>query len=108
MKFSVLTNGIEAGLLEHDPAHGYSFQYLPKYLGMAGAHPVSFSLPLRPDPYRSEYLFAAFSNLLPEGANREKLCVARKIDPEDNLSLLALLVSQQHSFIGALDFERLE
>lgn len=104
MKFNVFKQDVLAGVLEYRPEQGFTFCYDPDFQ-KGDPMPVSFSLPVRPEPYTSSYLFPAFSNLLPEGANREKICQVNKIDTEDDLSLLGHLVDLGHGFIGDLDFE---
>lgn len=46
---------------------GYEFVYLPEYLSMEAAEPVSLTLPLQKEAYRSKTLFPFFDGLIPEG-----------------------------------------
>lgn len=75
-KLDIYFNDKKAGVLtEQTPGRGYSFSYDDGYLRSDG-YPISATLPKRSEPYRSDYLFPFFSNLLPEGANRKVICRA--------------------------------
>ncbi|MDD4539931.1 MAG: type II toxin-antitoxin system HipA family toxin [Lentisphaeria bacterium] len=50
-----------------------SFQYDPDYLRLAAATPLSFSLPLRAQPFTGPATEAFFKNLLPPDAVRKRL-----------------------------------
>ena len=76
-----------AGILTESDS-GYTFQYDPEYLSQPGAKPISLSLPLRAEEYRSPELFSFFKGLLPEGWLLEITSTAAKIDPEDHFHLL--------------------
>ncbi|WP_366807291.1 HipA N-terminal domain-containing protein [uncultured Bacteroides sp.] len=41
---------------------GYEFYYLPEYIELAEAKPVSLTLPLRKESYQNNVLFPLFSN----------------------------------------------
>ncbi len=76
-----------AGVLTQDD-EGYTFTYEDTYRRLAGATPVSLTLPLSQDTYHSGTLFPFFDGLIPEGW---LLDVARhnwKIDPRDRMGLL--------------------
>ena len=76
-----------AGVLTED-AEGYTFAYEPSYLSVAGALPVSLTLPLRQAPYRSPVLFPFFDGLIPEGWLLDLALHNWKINPRDRMSLL--------------------
>ena len=76
-----------AGILEKTK-HGYIFTYDDIYLSQPDAKPVSFSLPLRFEPYQAKDLFPFFENLLPEGWLLEIVTKVSKIDKSDKFSLL--------------------
>ena len=46
---------------------GYEFFYLPEYLALDNAKPVSLTLPLHNETYKSNVLFPFFDGLIPEG-----------------------------------------
>lgn len=43
---------------------GYEFCYLPEYLALEGAKPVSLTLPLRNEPYKNNVLFRLTDSLI--------------------------------------------
>ncbi len=74
-----------AGVIEQTGS-GCRFTYDPEYV-REGA-PISFSLPLREEPFTSEHLFPFFRGLLPEGWYREIASSTLKIDEHDEFGLL--------------------
>ncbi|MCR5734816.1 MAG: HipA N-terminal domain-containing protein [Lachnospiraceae bacterium] len=62
----VYVQNIMAGIIR-ETDEGYEFAYDPEYLEMNDAAPVSLTLPLKPEPYRSNSLFPFFDGLIPEG-----------------------------------------
>lgn len=69
-QLEVYVNDVKAGLLtELNPGKGYTFVYTEAY-AVSDMPPVSLTLPKRKEAYEAEFLFPFFTNLLPEGANR--------------------------------------
>ena len=82
-------HGLHAGILVEDE-YGYTFTYAAEWLARPDAQPVSLTLPLRAEPWRSTVLFPFFDGLIPEGW---LLDVARsnwKLDPRDRMGLLSV------------------
>ena len=46
---------------------GYSFRYFEDYLSDINAKPISVTLPLRAEPFKSKMLHPFFDGLIPEG-----------------------------------------
>ena len=67
-----------------------SFTYAEEYLANPDARPISFSLPLRPEPYPEELASPYFKGLLPEGKTLTKLARETGFRETDYLNLLAL------------------
>ncbi len=67
----IYVHRIKAGILTEDDNREFTFAYDRVYLLGDNAQPVSLTLPLRPEPYHSSFLFSAFSNILSEGENRQ-------------------------------------
>lgn len=84
----VFHRGRLAGALRQFDDGSFAFAYAPDYLADAAAPPVSLTLPKRADPYRSDALFPAFFQLLPEGHNKRVLCRTLRIDPDDHFGIL--------------------
>ena len=83
----------------------YRFTYDAAY-AVSSLPPVSLTLPKSQVTYESSVLFPCFSNLLPEGANRETICRRHRIDERDSFGLLILFAGK--GFIGNLEFRTVE
>lgn len=93
-----------AGTLTQHSPHEYEFAYDAAYCD--GQHlPISPTMPVTTEVYRSEYLFPVFANLLPEGANRRTICRHLRIDEHDYFSLLASFAGKD--IIGNISVEAL-
>ncbi|MFA6636998.1 MAG: HipA N-terminal domain-containing protein [Candidatus Omnitrophota bacterium] len=84
-KAEVYYSGQPAGILE-ETGQGYRFQYLSEYLN--AGQPVSLSLPLREEAFKSAFLFPFFAGMNPEGWYRDIVCATSKIDPADEFGIL--------------------
>ncbi len=69
---------------------GYEFQYDKDYLSLPNALPVSLTLPLTSEVYRSNILFPFFDGLIPEGWLLEIAIRNTDISILDRMSLLML------------------
>lgn len=96
----VYVHGIKAGILQEEDDREYVFTYDPSYLSEKKNPPVSLTLPLRKEPYRSSYLFPFFFNMLSEGENRQIQSQLLRIDAEDDFGIL--LATAQYDTIGAV------
>ena len=79
----------------------YRFTYDATYAA-SSLPPVSLTLPKSQLIYENSVLFPCFSNLLPEGANRETICRRHRIDERDAFGLLVLFAGK--GVIGNLEF----
>lgn len=86
-RVAVFYRSQRAGTLSKTP-EGFVFRYDPDYLAYPAAMPVSRSLPLRLDSYKSKELFSFFAGLLPEGWLLHMTCAVTKIDKNDHFRLL--------------------
>lgn len=102
----IYVNGIKAGILKEESGKGFMFQYYPAYLENKDSKPASLTLPLREQPYHSEYLFPAFANMLSEGENRRIQARLFHIDPEDDFGIM--LETCCFDTIGALTIKPLK
>ncbi len=87
-----------AGNLVEDE-HGFTFTYDTNYLHHPESRPISLTLPLRAEPYKSDMLFPFFDGLIPEGWLLNIAQEHWKIDPRDRM---ALLVACCKDCIGAV------
>lgn len=76
-----------AGNLVEDE-HGFTFTYDTNYLQYLESRPISLTLPLREEPYKSDMLFPFFDGLIPEGWLLNIAQEHWKIDPRDRMALL--------------------
>ena len=73
-------------LTEND--EGYEFCYLSDYLSLENAKPVSLTLPLQEQIFKSSVLFPFFDGLIPEGWLLNIAENSWKINRRDRMSLL--------------------
>jgi serine/threonine-protein kinase HipA len=97
-KAKIYYKNLLAGNLVEDE-HGFTFTYDTNYLQCPESHPVSLTLPLRAEPYKSDMLFPFFDGLIPEGWLLNIAQEHWKIDPRDRM---ALLVACCKDCIGAV------
>ena len=95
---------LEAGLLK-ETDEGYEFQYSKEYLASDSPAPVSLTLPLREEPYKSAVLFPFFDGLIPEGWLLDVALRNTDISELDRYSLLLLCCKD---CIGAVSVEQME
>lgn len=105
-QLEVFVNDVKTGrLTELKPGKGYTFVYTDAYV-KSDLPPVSLTLPKRIEPYVADYLFPAFTNKLPEGANRKVICREQRIDDKDFFGMLMATVGTD--MIGSVNFRKVE
>lgn len=92
-----------AGILTEND-EGYEFRYLEEYLAIENAKPVSLTLPLRKDIYKSNVLFPFFDGLIPEGWLLDVALRNTDISVLDRMSILLICC---RDCIGAVSVERI-
>lgn len=90
----VLFGDIPAGEIEERPDGAVVFRYLPEYLALPDAEPVSLTLPLSPEPVETIGLHPFFDGLVPEGWLLDIATRNWKLDPRDRVGLLLNLCSE--------------
>ena len=83
---------------------GYIFEYDKEFL--VKNTPISISLPLRNEFYKSRDLFPFFKGLLPEGWYLDIVAAVQKVDREDSFGLL--LCTTNLDTIGAVTVKKTE
>lgn len=91
-----------AGYLQEDES-GFSFTYHADYLQEIDAVPVSLTLPLQAEPYRSSQLFPFFDGLIPEGWLLNVAQENWKLNPRDRMGLLLACCKE---CIGAVSVQK--
>ncbi len=84
---------------------GYAFEYDKKYLGEKNAMPISLTLPLTSEPYRSNTMIPFFDGLIPEGWLLEITVKNWKVNPNDRMELLLIACKD---CLGAVSIEPIE
>ena len=92
----VYVHDIDAGLLQETDDMNYVFAYDKDYHGA----PVCLAMPVREEPYRSDFLFPYFFNMLSEGDNRHVQSMLLHIDENDDFGIM--LATAQCDTIGAV------
>ena len=92
----VYVHDTEAGILQETENKEYVFTYHENYQG----EPVCLAMPVRQEPYHSDYLFPYFFNMLSEGANRQVQSTLLHIDEKDDFGIM--LATAQYDTIGAV------
>lgn len=88
-KAEVYCHDIKAGIItEEVSGKNYTFVYDSNYLADTTHEPISLTMPLRKEAYRSPVLFPFFTNMLPEGTNRKVVCRSHRLDEKDFFGLL--------------------
>lgn len=96
-------NQLAGVLTEND--EGYEFSYLPNYLLVSNAKPVSLTLPLQEQAFKSSVLFPFFDGLIPEGWLLDVAMRNMDVSILDRMSLLLVCCKD---CIGAVSIESIE
>ena len=86
---AIYVRGVYAGELKETDG-GYCFGYDQEYLQKKGALPVSITMPLTEQPYKSSTIFPFFDGLIPEGWILDIASRNWKLDRNDRFGLLLL------------------
>ena len=78
-----------AGILTETPDE-FEFRYLPEYLSLPSARPISLTMPLQQEPFTREMLFPFFDGLIPEGWLLNVALRNTDVSLLDRMSLLLL------------------
>ena len=89
---AVYIRDILAGMIR-ETDEGYSFTYDPEYLESARALPISITMPLSSEAYKSAVLFPFFDGLIPEGWLLNVAARNWKLDRNDRFGLLLVCCS---------------
>ncbi len=84
----ILGQTVPVGTLWGEHVHDVAFQYLPSYLALPQAAPISICLPLQPEAFSPGQTRSFFEGLLPEGFTRRSVAAAMRADEGDYLAIL--------------------
>ena len=96
-----------AGLLVEDE-NGYTFTYDAGYLSTATAEPISLTLPLTAEPYRSNVMFPFFDGLVPEGWLLNITTKNWKLNANDRMGLLMTCCKDCIGAVGVVGLDEEE
>jgi serine/threonine-protein kinase HipA len=85
----VYVRNVFAGILK-ETDEGYSFKYDDEYLNNESSTPVSLTLPLRKEEFKSKVLFSFFDGLIPEGYLFDVAIKNWKLNYNDRFEVLLL------------------
>lgn len=88
-----------AGHLTETDDGEYLFQYTAHYVERHPGQFLTFSMPVRPQPYQDKRLFPFFEGLIPEGWLLDIAAKNWKLNPNDRMGLLLACC---HNCIGAV------
>ncbi len=77
-----------SGIITETNEGEYLFQYEDKYIQEHSSEFVTFTMPVREEPYRDNRLFPFFEGLIPEGWLLDIASKNWKINPNDRMGLL--------------------
>lgn len=77
-----------AGYLTETDDGEYLFQYEADYVQHYGRHFLTFTMPVRKEPYIDKRLFPFFEGLIPEGWLLDIASKNWKLNPNDRMGLL--------------------
>ncbi len=100
----VFRNNILAGTLSKLNEKEYIFVYDKEYLKLANKKPISLTLPLQEEKFKSPYLFPFFYNLLAEGKLKDIQIKELRIDKDDDFS--RLILTTKENTIGSITIEK--
>lgn len=103
-KGKVFYKELFAGTIEENE-DGYFFQYDKNYVVSVNAKPVSLTMPLTEELYRSKTMFPFFDGLIPEGWLLDIVEENWKINPRDRMTLLLTFC---RDCIGAISVRSVE
>lgn len=87
-KAIILYNEIKAGELVETDEGDYIFQYDSNYVDSHPQQFLSFSMPVKKEPFKDNKLFPFFEGLIPEGWLLNIATKNWKLNPNDRMGLL--------------------
>ncbi len=101
----VFYKDIFAGIITEDE-NEYSFKYDEEYLSSGNPEPISLTLPLQKESFKSKTMFPFFDGLISEGWLLEIAEVNWKINPRDRMSLLLTFCKDCIGAVSVIPLEK--
>lgn len=105
-KAAILYKGKKAGILTQHDDGSFTYRYVDSWMADPTNPPISLTLPKTQQEFNFPYLFPFFYNMLPEGANKQTVCSAMRIDPDDYFGIL--MTTARNDTIGAITVEKIK
>ena len=99
-KCKVYIHDIMSGTLTETDNHEYIFKYDRDYLADKSHEPISLTMPMREEEYKSHVLFPFFFNMLSEEENHNIQSRILHINKDDEFGIL--LETAQYDTIGSV------
>ena len=96
----ILYKDMDAAVLTQHDDGSFTFIYNDLWLTDSEKPDISLSLPKNKNAYHSEFLFPFFYNMLPEGSNKEVVCMLNRVDQDDYFGILT--ITARNNNIGAI------
>jgi HipA-like protein len=97
---TILYKDEEAGVLTQNDDGSFMFRYHDAWMADSSKPGISLGMPKTEQEYHSKFLFPFFTNMLPEGSNRQIVCKHHRIDDKDYFGLLMTIA--KYDSIGAV------
>lgn len=81
---------------------GFEFKYNQQYLDNMSSKPISLTLPLQSESFKSKVLFAFFDGLIPEGWLLNIAVTNWKLKPNDRFGMLITLCTDCIGFVSII------
>ena len=94
-----------AGIISESD-EGYTFQYNAEYLEKEQSKPISLTMPLQKQAFKSKLLFPFFDGLIPEGWLLNIAVTNWKINPRDRFGLLLSLCKDTIGCVSVISKEK--
>lgn len=94
-----------AGIISESD-EGYTFQYNAEYLEKEQPKPISLTMPLQKQAFKSKLLFPFFDGLIPEGWLLNIAVTNWKINPRDRFGLLLSLCKDTIGCVSVISKEK--
>lgn len=103
-RLNVFMNGEHIGVFARSLSGAHSFHYVADWLDNPHSRPISLSMLLRAEPYRSDVVFNFFDNLLPDNLQiRERIATRFQANSKQPFDLLAKIGRDATGAVTLLD-----
>lgn len=102
----IFYKGELAGILKQLDDGSFHFVYIHEWLLDSSKPEISLTLPKSMLEFTSKTLFPFFYHMLPEGVNRDSVCLLNRLAPEDDFGVL--LATAEEDTVGAVSVKEIK